>query len=240
MLTRHGWLYGVITFLLAASGAIAISHIRKTRKKKDRWTRTDQAESSSAAKPSLTVYIFGDLTITGHDGQDITHLFTSQQSLILCLLIKRGDNGISTKRLSSILWPDKEEEKVKNSRGVAINNLRKSLSNLTGATVAYRDSRYYLELGEECQCDYFLLMDELKNKDMDKSKVLSIISRGKFLKSLDDDIFDDFKEDTDNIIVSLLHNELEDRLKKKDYEAVYEIGEMARRIDPSMNLPSKP
>ncbi len=233
MVTRYGWLYGILAFLLAVSCTATILMIRKNRKKRrtEKENRSGKKLFCSETRPD-SIYIFGDLTITGHDGRDITHLFTSQQSLILCLLIKRGDNGISTKRLSSILWPDKEEEKVKNSRGVAINNLRKSLSNLNGATVAYRDSRYYLEMGEESQCDYFLLMDDLKNKNMDKSKILGIISRGKFLKSLDDDIFDDFKEDTDNIIVSLLHNELEDRLKKKDYEAIYEIGEMARRIDP--------
>ncbi len=233
MATRYGWLYGIIVILLAAVCTGTVLAIRKNRRRKrsEDESRSGRKIFCAESGPD-SINVFGDLTVTGHDGKDITHLFTSQQSLILCLLIKRGDNGISTKRLSSILWPDKEEEKVKNSRGVAINNLRRSLSHLEGATVAYRDSRYYLELGDECRCDYFLLMDELKNKNMDREKVLGIISRGKFLKSLDDDIFDDFKENTDNIIVSLLHNELEDRFRKKDYEAVYEIGEMARRIDP--------
>ena len=185
-----------------------------------------------AQKPD-SISLFGDFTVTDHDGKDITPLFTAQQILILCLLIKRGDNGISTRRLSSILWPDKEEDKVKNSRGVALNNLRRSLSRLEGASVAYRDGRYYLELAPPCSCDWFELNSALKEKELDKSRILGIISGGKFLKSIGDEIFDDFKEKAENIVLPLLQEELDARFRAKDYEAVCEIGEMIAVIDPT-------
>ena len=180
-----------------------------------------------------SISIFGDFTVMDHEGKDITTLFTAQQILILCLLIKRGDNGISTRRLSSILWPDKEEDKVKNSRGVALNNLRRSLSRLEGASVAYRDGRYYLELAPPCSCDWFELNSALKEKELDKTRILGIISGGKFLKSIGDEIFDDFKEKAENIVLPLLQEELEARFRAKDYEAVCEIGEMIAVIDPT-------
>ena len=180
-----------------------------------------------------SISIFGDFTVMDHEGKDITTLFTAQQILILCLLIKRGDNGISTRRLSSILWPDKEEDKVKNSRGVALNNLRRSLSRLEGASVAYRDGRYYLELAPPCSCDWFELNSALKEKELDKTRILGIISGGKFLKSIGDEIFDDFKEKAENIVLPLLQEELDARFRAKDYEAVCEIGEMIAVIDPT-------
>ncbi len=182
---------------------------------------------------SDSISLFGDFTVTGHDGAEVTSLFTNQQILILCLLIKRGDNGMSGRRLSSIVWPDKDEDKVKNSRGVAINNLRRSLSRLEGAAVTYRDGRYYLELTAPCSCDWFELNAELKKEELDRDRILGIISGGKFLKSIDDEIFDDFKEKAENIVFTLLQEELESRLKAKEYEAVCEIGEMIANIDPT-------
>ena len=234
-----GWngLWATITIAIAVLGTAAGTVLMLKKKKSARMELESSGSGSRRRFRSETIHdsisLFGDFTVIDHEGKDITPMFTNQQILILCLLIKRGNNGISTRRLSSILWPDKEEDKVKNSRGVAINNLRKSLGHLHGAAVSYRDGRYYLELTDECRCDWFELNDVLRNKNMNKTLILNIISRGKFLKSIGDPLFDDFKEQVDNMILPLLHEEADLRLKSKDYEAVREIGEMAVTIDPT-------
>lgn len=225
---RRWWWAAAIAF--SALLALAISLILKKRKGADESLQNINRRIFKTEAKADSISLFGDLTVLDHDGEDITPLFTNQQILILCLLIKRRENGISTKHLSSVLWPDKEEEKVKNSRGVAINNLRKSLGHLQGAIITFREGRYYLELSGECTCDLFRLLDSLKGGNKDEA--LGIISRGKFLKSVNDDIFDDFKEKIDNIVFPLLQDEIEHRFKVKDYEAVYEIREMISRIDP--------
>ncbi len=230
--SRKGWITGLGALLLISFAAYAARCLKKRRKESSQNETVVNRRIFKAAAHPDSICLFGDFTVTGHNGEDITSLFTNQQILILCLLIKRRENGISTKHLSSVLWPDKEEEKVKNSRGVAINNLRKSLSHLQGAAVNYSDGRYYLELGDACSCDLFSLMDSLKEKNVEKDRILSIISRGKFLKSINEDIFDEFKEKTDNVILPLLQEEIESRFKSRNYEAVYEIWEMISRIDP--------
>ncbi len=232
-LARYGLLSGIAAAVMLAAG-YALSRILRKRKRggpvtggpaNRRIFRKERSDDS--------ISLFGGFTVIGHDGTDITSGFTNQQILILCLLIKRGENGMSGKRLSSILWPDKEEDKVKNSRGVAINNLRRSLSRLEGAAVTYRGGRYYLELTAPCTCDWFELDTALKEKNLDRDRILGIISGGKFLKSIGDEIFDDFKEKAENIVFPLLHEELEARFKAKEYEAVCEIGEMIAKIDPT-------
>ena len=232
-LSRYGWISGLGAILAIALAAYLILYLRKRRKEADGQTSgvMNRRGFKSASTPDR-ICLFGDFTVIGHDGQDITPLFTNQQILILCLLIKRREAGVSTKHLSSVFWPDKEEEKVKNSRGVAINNLRKSLSHLNGATINYNEGRYYLELGGECSCDLFELMDGLKNSNAEKDSILGVVSRGKFLKSVHEDIFDEFKENIDNIILPILQEEIEARFKAREYEAVYELWEMITRIDP--------
>ena len=233
-LTRYGLLSGIAAAVLLAAAGYALS--RMLRKRRDDSPVTGGPANRRIFRKEQkndSISLFGGFTVTGHDGTDITSGFTNQQIMILCLLIKRGENGMSSKRLSSILWPDKEEDKVKNSRGVAINNLRRSLSKLEGAAVTYRDGRYYLELNPPCSCDWFELNAALKDKNLDRNRILGIISGGKFLKSISDEIFDDFKEKAENIVFPLLHEELDARFRAKEYEAVCEIGEMIAVIDPT-------
>ncbi len=229
-LVRKGWLIIAGLAFLAAG----VWFYGKNKKRGEGASSSGVTERKTFRYPFAAdcISLFGDFTVIDRDGKDITTLFTRQQILILCLLIKRGDSGISTKRLSSILWPDKEEDKVKNSRGVAINNLRRSLSYLSGAVISFRDGRYYLEFQGECGCDYLCLMAGLKEKEIEKDRIIGIISRGKFLGSIDDEIFDDFKEKTDNMVLPLLQDEMERRYRSKDYGAVLELWEMIGRIDP--------
>lgn len=232
---RRAWTIAAVAALLSAVAGAAALFLRRRKKKPEEETRGGASGRKifrNGPEPD-TICLFGDFTVTDRDGNDITNLFTNQQTLLLCLLIKRGGNGISTRRLSSILWPDKEEDRVKNSRGVAINNLRRSLSRLDGVGVAYRDGRYYLETADVRRCDWLELESALKDKDMDKDRILSIISRGKFLKSVDDGIFDDFKEKVENIVYPLLQEEIAARFKAREYEAVCEIGAMMTAIDPT-------
>ncbi len=60
-----------------------------------------------------------------------------------------------------MLWPDKEGEKLKNSRGVTINNLRKVLSELDGIELIYENGYYRLTHTPELHCDYINFVEIL-------------------------------------------------------------------------------
>ena len=63
-------------------------------------------------------------------------------------------------------------------------------------------------------------------------KALDIISQGRFLKSIDDVLFDDFKDQVDGNVIALLQRELSKNLKVKNYPYVEQICQMMMVIDP--------
>lgn len=228
--TNSRWIFFILCFMLCGSG-IGLYFFRKHTKKGSMDVSYKFGRPFKYEKAPNQICIFGNFTVNDRNARDITSAFTNQQIIILCLLIRAEENGISSKNLSSILWPDKDEDKVKNSRGVAINNLRKSLGMLNEATIEYRDGRYYLELGDQCQCDYWDFMACLKNEKINETQIMNILSRGRILRSVNDPIFDEFKEQVDNMVLPLLLRELETKLKLKQYIAVEQLVYMVMEID---------
>lgn len=241
---RHNWLSVMplwlkLLILLSAAAAIiaAISVIFKLLQMRSNnvyipRSCPERRIYRQTVRPNA-IYLFGDFLITDRDGNDITSRFTPQQQMILLLLIKRiNDNGMSSKRLSNILWPDKEEDKVKSSRGVAINHLRKSLSNLDGVNIVFRDGRYILEYDDRFYCDYAELSTLAENEEADLKRILDVTSRGKFLKSNDDPVFDSLKEKVDNRIVPILQKEIQNKYASRQWQAVCEIADILFWIDP--------
>lgn len=226
----YRWIFILLCFIICGSG-IGLYFIRKHGKKLDMGTSPKLGRTFRYETSPNQICVFGNFTVNDRNARDITSAFTNQQIIILCLLIRAGENGVSSKSLSSILWPDKEEDKVKNSRGVAINNLRKSLGLMNEAVIAYRDGRYYLELGEQCHCDYWDFVECLKNEKVNEVQIMNILSRGKILKSVNDPVFDDFKEQVDNMILPLLLRELDTKMRLKEYGAVDQIVYMIMEID---------
>lgn len=212
--------------------AILIININRKKQKVREYISGTKRVFKTHAEPN-SISLFGDFRVIDKYGNLISTTFSHQQKQILCLLIQRFySNGISSRRLSNILWPDKDEDKVKNSRGVAINSLRKSLSKLDGVNVVYREGRYYLETEAVFYCDYLKMIDLLNAKEMDIKAILDIFSQGKFLNFMNDPIFDEFKENIENKLLPILYAELERRFGAKDVKATVEISDMLLSIDP--------
>ena len=170
----------------------------------------------------------------------MTSSFTVQQMQLLCLILYHtmSGSGISGRRLSSYLWPDKSEEKVKNSRNVAINHLRKSLSSLESAGIVHENGCYRFDCGNGLWCDY-IRFEQIMSSDNPSGNVdelLAILVRGKFLAFADDPLFDSFKENVERRIEPFLSSEIENRFLAKDYGKVAEIAEMLFRIDPANEI----
>lgn len=227
-----GWICAAMALLVCA-GILLLSYRKMHGSKAGVFAGQAGRKVFRYERKPNSISLFGDLTVTDRGGQDVTSQFTKQQIIILCLLIKRGEQGMSSRRLSNILWPDKEEDKVKNSRGVAINGLRKSLAMLDDVAVNFRDGRFYLDFGPEGTCDWLEMRSILKSRSQGMEGALDILSQGKFLKSITLDLFDDFKEEVENMLLPILLEELEKRFKAREYEAVCEIGEMIWSIDPT-------
>ena len=104
---------------------------------------------------------------------------------IFCLILRYSDaDGISSKQLSDLIWPDKPKDKVKNSRGVAINHLRKILKELDGIELVYEKGCFRFTLSSDFYCDYLRFMAIVAENRIEecRQEFLYIVGRGKFVE----------------------------------------------------------
>lgn len=177
-----------------------------------------------------SILLFGEFTVIDRRGNDISDAFSPQLRNLLLLLFKYSDSGLSSSRMSSILWPDKDMVKARNSRGVAINSIRNLLSSLRGISLEHVDGIYRLVPDAEFHCDLLEVKSLLA--DSKSEEALRILSRGKFLRDVQDPVFDSFKADVESIVVTFLENELKIKHSERKHRAVIEISEMLFACDP--------
>lgn len=158
------------------------------------------------------IYLFGGLSVYDRNKYDITHLLSTKLKQAFLLILEHSlDNGISMQEFSELLWPDKSEDKVKNSRGVTINNLRKIFGELDGVKLIHEKGYYKIVFTSECYCDYIHFRTLILQQHIESfsAELLQIISFGKFLKSVDSPLLDDFKASVERLLEPVLQLEME-------------------------------
>lgn len=180
-----------------------------------------------------SIFLFGDFTVVDRQGKDITHLFSARLKQTLCLLLFYIDGGISSKLLSHTLWPYKPKEKVKTSRNVTLNHLRKVLAELDGVEVIYEKGHFCLKMSDECYCDYSTCLKMISDgKIVDNQELLNIVSRGKFLLGEDQSLFDPIKDGMESRLTPILLQELQNHHQKHQYVKTIQIADLIFEIDP--------
>ncbi len=197
-------------------------------------------QTGTTSKPN-SIYLFGDFTVRDRSNRDITYMFSAQLKQIFCLILQYStvEEGISSQRLSNILWPDKPTDKVKNSRGVTINHLRKTLSELDGIELIYEKGFFRLEQGEEFYCDYTRCLQLISSNETEthSDELIEILNRGKFLQLSDHPVFDSFKEDVEKKLEPVLLLEMEKSFSSECYLATIALSDALFNIDP-LNEPA--
>ena len=183
-----------------------------------------------------SIQLFGNFTVRDSKARDITYMFSTQLKQVFCLILQGSitEDGISSQHLSNLLWPDKPAEKVKNSRGVTINNLRKTLSELESVELIHEKGHYKLILHDGAYCDYTECLEIIAAHEMDthRDEFAQIISRGKFLYLADDPLFDQFKEEAETKLEPVLVLEVEKSFASESYPITISLAEALFNIDP--------
>lgn len=226
----------LVTFICVAISGAAL--FRKFGRRAGQGAQPDLlkrgGEGETAVRPN-SVYLFGDFTIYGRDGRDVSYMFSARLRETFCLILQySAGDGVTSQRLSNLLWPDKPQDKVKNSRGVTINHLRKALSELDGIELIYDKGCFKVVHGDGVYCDYTRCLQIVasKNSDEAREELLRIISRGKFLKFLEQPLFDSFKEGLERKLEPVLRVEMERSLISEDYRSALRFAEAMFNIDP--------
>ena len=180
-------------------------------------------------KPN-SICLFGGFSALDVNGNDVP--FPYQQRKMLCLIIKYSlDDGISSVRLSKIMWPDKSEDKVKNSKGVAINHLRRLLDNFSGVSLVCENGHFKLQYSDSFSCDWMEFRKESLKEHPDMEKVMPIVSRGKFLPFIEDPVFDSFKEKTESLLINMLSAELIRCYERRQYVNALDLADVIFHTD---------
>jgi len=230
----HALLFRILmAVLLSLPIAIIITVVTVRRKRIEQRERDEYVKATLDSSKRIYKYIdkpnsillFGDFTVIDRDGKDISCQFSPQLRTLLLLLVKYSENGLSSSRMTRILWPDKDEDKARNSRGVAINSLRKALGAIDGLALDYRDGRYFLNVSEGFNCDYLEMKRGIEEANMEDT--LKLLCRGCFLKDVQDPVFDSFKDDAESLVVPFLEEQMKAKLSKGQRHAAIEIADMA-------------
>ena len=180
-----------------------------------------------------SLLLFGSLTLTSSSGEDITSLLTGRlKETLLLILFHTRSGGISSRRLSGLIWPDKEEEKSKNVRGVTLNNLRKILNRMEGVKLVFEEGKYVVRFSEPAYCDYVESLGILDDYIPGNDRLLSILARGKFLKDDGDLLFDKMKAEIDDKVASAVLAEAHWRFSNADWANTVLCADILLRIDP--------
>ncbi|QTD36235.1 hypothetical protein JL193_08640 [Polaribacter batillariae] len=102
---------------------------------------------------------FGSLQVVNKENVDIAPKLSpklKQLFLIVFLESVKNGTGITTKKLTEILWPGMDTRSAKNTRGTNIQKLRALLSTCSEINLLFIDKHWFLEISDNCYCDYIL------------------------------------------------------------------------------------
>ena len=189
-----------------------------------------------------SIYLFGEFTVYDKKGRDVAYMFSNKiKHLFLLTLLKSldGSGGITSSYMYGVLWPDKDTKSAKNLKGVFISRLRKVLEELEGIAFTYNNNHYTIELSADVYCDYkqyLTLVEHLKDSDTTNKELplqlAGILKRGKFMRSVSLESFDNIKATEEEKLLALLPFELSKLYADAIYDTVIELSEAILQIDP--------
>lgn len=225
----------IILLLLIGTGSLH-NYFKHRRKKKNIALLPYDKHGKRIRPLSETpdsIFLFGDIMMKSSTGEDITPLLTERLKEIFLVVLKyTKEGGISSRRLSAIIWPEKEESKSKNVRGVTLNNLRKIFSQMKGVHLVFDDGKYTIECEEPAFCDYLECLKEINNYVPGNDRLLAILARGKFLREETDVLFDKMKDELDELIVPTVLTEAEWRYQNEDWPNAILCADILFNLDP--------
>ena len=232
---HSSWLPYTIALLAAIVATIVwLFH----RARHQRIVVSNDSEPETEGIQPNTLYLFGNFTACGRNGRDISYLFTDKLRLLLCLILQHSaEGGISSQQLGYEIWGYKTPDKIKNSKSVAINHLRRVLKEFEGVTLVYESGKFKLDTQATFHCDYFsllsLLNDDTTSLYERRVPILDIVCRGKFLTFMDAPVLDTFKSSTEQLLLKPLIALMNASVEQSDYKSVLHCVKCIFYIDPT-------
>jgi DNA-binding SARP family transcriptional activator len=172
-----------------------------------------QSISRMAQGKTSCIHLFGGFRVFNRFGEDITPQFSPKirQILLLTLLTRNGEEGITTERLTTDVWPDASPASAKNARGVTIARLRSLLSGMSGISLVYEAKHWKIVFEDESQCELKVvsnILDTTAPTKAEMRELIRIASAGEFLPDEHFEGIDVIRRSIEEKIIHVLMEEL--------------------------------
>lgn len=245
------YIYVIALVLIAGiTGAMIFYSIRRKQNSvmiSDDTEPVSVADDKADEKKANAIYLLGEFTVIDKNCKDITYLFSPKikQLFILILLYSMEDNGITSKNISALLWPEKDVSKSKNIKGVTLNHLRNIINDINGIELTFLNDTYYFKFSKDMFCDYCQIINSIKqgtaNNRSDASILnnLDILTRGGLLPNLQEPWADTFKHAYEEALMEAVNPEIKKIYEAGNYKRALEISKVILNIDPFNDLALK-
>ncbi|RZK74023.1 MAG: galactose oxidase [Pedobacter sp.] len=195
-------------------GQKTVPHVIEAGKELEKPETLSDMTSGQSAEIKNAILLFGDLQLFDRDGNDITKYFTPlirELFLVVLLYTIKWGRGISTEKLTEILWFDKTADSARNNRSVNIAKLKTILEKMDSCQISKKTGYWKIIFEEQSvKIDYSQYLNIVNSKgEIDKQRInelTQIIHRGSFLSNVEYDWLDAFKSEISNeIIDTYLH-----------------------------------
>jgi len=198
------------------------------------------AETSTIPDPINTLFLFGEMQIFDKDGIDLTRQFTPllRELLLLILLYSvRKGTGVSSDKLTEVLWSDKSTQAARNNRSVNIAKLKTLLDRLEGVHLSKETGYWKIDLDPiTIRLDYQTYLNIVKDKNhLNKQRInelSEITQRGSFLSNIEYEWLDEFKSEVSNTIIDTYLHFAQSIPLKEDPDFLVRLANYVFYFDP--------
>lgn len=188
---------------------------------------------------SYQFVLFGGFQVFNKDFEDITHKFSpllKELFLLIWLYTIKNHKGITSEKISEILWFDKSESSSRNNRSVNIAKLRAVLEEIGYCELSKKTGYWKINCEEsEIRCDYIDFLNLTSSKtNLTKQKImklLEITQKGAFLHDVQYDWLDEFKGSVSDTIINTFVEYAKSCDYKKEPEFIIHLADTIFNFD---------
>ncbi len=155
------------------------------------------------------IHLFGEMQVVDQEGVDITKQFTplvKELFLIILLHSVRKGRGVSSDKLTEMLWFDKSAQSARNNRSVNIAKLKTILDKLPYCQLSNETGAWKIEIAyEKVNVDFYQYLQVVQDRSgLTRQKInqlAAITQRGAFLSHLEYPWLASFKAEVSNDII---------------------------------------
>jgi len=203
--------YYLIPLILLLSGVFILIYRKREKPKKTDLNnemkmpkvniRTNYLPDSEIDTVKYHIILFGGFQVYNKNFDDITSYFSpllKELFLLILLYSFKNNKGISSEKLTEILWYDKSEKSARNNRAVNIAKLKGFLDEIGSCELSKKTGYWKISFEDSpIYSDYFDFLNITSSKkNLTKQKIIQLIEisqKGGFLINSHYDWLDEFK-----------------------------------------------